>query len=120
MEATGGGVYFHNSIPGKFVVPWKNVDEWAAGTPTFTMQAQLFANGDVTFDYSTNHTGITVGYGSQFLPSNGVVRACGLAAILGEVACILMALVRAPALLQRSAPRAAAPATAGQAGGASA
>ncbi len=62
----------------------------------------------------------TVGYGSLILSSNGGVRAFGLAAILGEVACILMALVLAPALLQRFAPRAAAPATAGQAGGASA
>ncbi len=43
----------------------------------------------------------TVGYGSLLLSSNGGVRAFGLAAILGELACITMALVLAPALLAR-------------------
>lgn len=78
VPANGGGIYFNNTIPGKFVVTWANVDEWAAGTPTFTMQAQLFANGDVTFYYSTNHTGITVGYGSQFVTYVGVTEGNGV------------------------------------------
>ena len=41
----------------------------------------------------------TVGYGSLILSSNGGVRAFGIAAILGELACIAMALMLAPALL---------------------
>lgn len=56
----------------------------------------------------------TVGYGSLLLSSNGGVRAFGLAAILGELACITMALVLAPALLARwrqlASPAPAAPA----------
>ncbi len=43
----------------------------------------------------------SVGYGSLLLSSNGGVRAFGLAALLGEASCILMALVLAPALLAR-------------------
>ncbi|MCX5745911.1 MAG: MMPL family transporter, partial [Proteobacteria bacterium] len=41
----------------------------------------------------------TVGYGSLLLSSNGGVRAFGLAAILGELSCIAMALLLAPTLL---------------------
>jgi predicted RND superfamily exporter protein len=41
----------------------------------------------------------TVGYGTLLLSANGGIRAFGLAALLGEVACILMALVVAPAWL---------------------
>jgi predicted RND superfamily exporter protein len=47
----------------------------------------------------------TVGYGSLILSSNGGVRAFGTAAILGELSCIVMALVLAPALLARSRHR---------------
>jgi predicted RND superfamily exporter protein len=50
-----------------------------------------------------------VAYGSLLLSANGGIRAFGLAAILGELACIVMALVMAPALLTllraRGAPR---------------
>ncbi|HSK02611.1 MAG TPA: MMPL family transporter [Kofleriaceae bacterium] len=41
----------------------------------------------------------TVGYGTLMLSANGGIRAFGLAALLGEVACVLMALVIAPAWL---------------------
>jgi predicted RND superfamily exporter protein len=41
----------------------------------------------------------SVGYGTLLLSANGGIRAFGLAALLGEVACILMALVVAPAWL---------------------
>ena len=55
----------------------------------------------------------TVGYGTLMLSANGGIRAFGLAALLGEVACILMALVIAPAWLAllraRDVRRAAAP-----------
>ena len=40
----------------------------------------------------------SVGYGTLMLSANGGIRAFGLAALLGEVACILMALVVAPGL----------------------
>lgn len=42
-----------------------------------------------------------VGYGTLLLSANGGIRAFGLAALLGELACILMALVVAPAWLAR-------------------
>jgi predicted RND superfamily exporter protein len=41
----------------------------------------------------------SVGYSTLMLSANGGIRAFGLAALLGEVACILMALVVAPAWL---------------------
>ncbi len=41
----------------------------------------------------------SIGYGTLLLSANGGIRAFGLAALLGEVACILMALVVAPAWL---------------------
>jgi hypothetical protein len=43
----------------------------------------------------------SVGYSTLMLSANGGIRAFGLAALLGEVACILMALVVAPAWLAR-------------------
>lgn len=43
-----------------------------------------------------------VGYGSLLLSSNGGVRSFGLAAILGEVACLATAVLIAPALLSRT------------------
>ena len=43
----------------------------------------------------------TVGYATLLLSSNGGVRSFGLAAILGEVACLAMALVLVPLLLAR-------------------
>lgn len=49
----------------------------------------------------------SVGYGTLMLSANGGIRAFGFAALIGEIACILMALVVAPACLallrQRSA-----------------
>jgi predicted RND superfamily exporter protein len=50
----------------------------------------------------------TVGYASLLLSSNGGVRSFGLGAILGEVACLGMALVLVPLLLR---PRTATPVT---------
>ncbi len=55
----------------------------------------------------------SVGYGTLMLSANGGIHAFGLAALLGEVSCILMALVIAPAWLAllraRDARRAARP-----------
>jgi predicted RND superfamily exporter protein len=41
----------------------------------------------------------SVGYGTLMLSANGGIRAFGLAALVGEIACIVMALVVAPAYL---------------------
>lgn len=41
----------------------------------------------------------TVGYGSLMLSANGGIRSFGLAAIIGELACIFTAMILAPALL---------------------
>jgi uncharacterized protein len=43
----------------------------------------------------------SIGYSTLMLSANGGIRAFGLAALLGELACILMALVVAPAWLAR-------------------
>ena len=55
----------------------------------------------------------SVGYGTLMLSANGGIHAFGKAALLGEVSCILMALVIAPAWLAllraRDARRAARP-----------
>ncbi|HEX5051706.1 MAG TPA: hypothetical protein VFZ65_08045 [Planctomycetota bacterium] len=79
VATNGGGVYFNNTIPGKFVVTWANIVEWATQGPTFTLQAQLFANGDVAFYYSSTVYGISVGYGSQFVSRSGITAANGIA-----------------------------------------
>jgi predicted RND superfamily exporter protein len=42
-----------------------------------------------------------VGYGTLMLSANGGIRAFGLAALVGELACITMALIVAPVLLAR-------------------
>jgi len=47
----------------------------------------------------------TVGYGSLLLSDNAGIRSFGLAAILGEVACLAAALVLAPALVPASVGR---------------
>ncbi|MDQ3368228.1 MAG: MMPL family transporter [Myxococcota bacterium] len=46
----------------------------------------------------------TVGYGTLMLSANGGIRAFGFAALIGEIACVLMALIVAPVwlALQRS------------------
>lgn len=76
----GGGVYINNTIPGKFVVTWLNTVEWATQGPAFTVQAQLFANGDVKFFYNASVYGISVPFSPQF------VSRCGLSEGNGVVA----------------------------------
>jgi predicted RND superfamily exporter protein len=48
-----------------------------------------------------------VGYGSLLLSENLGIRSFGLAAMLGELTCLVVALILAPALLWVTAPRAA-------------
>jgi hypothetical protein len=75
-----GGVFFNNTIPGKFVVTWLNTVEWASQgtTPVFTVQAQLFANGDVTFYYSPSTFGMTTGFTPQFVSRVGISEGNGI------------------------------------------
>jgi predicted RND superfamily exporter protein len=42
-----------------------------------------------------------VGYGTLLLSANGGIRAFGLAALIGELACVTVALIAAPAALER-------------------
>ncbi|HEX5051218.1 MAG TPA: hypothetical protein VFZ65_05565 [Planctomycetota bacterium] len=54
MQAgNGGGVYFNNTLPGRFVVTWADAVQFNTVAPVFTIQAQLFATGEVTFYYSS-------------------------------------------------------------------
>ena len=46
-----------------------------------------------------------VGYGSLFLSANLGIRSFGLAAMLGELTCLVVALVLAPALLSLTGAR---------------
>jgi predicted RND superfamily exporter protein len=55
-----------------------------------------------------------VGYGTLMLSANGGIRAFGYAALIGEVACIVMALGVAPACLTLLRQRSAAALLAGQ------
>jgi uncharacterized membrane protein YdfJ with MMPL/SSD domain len=55
-----------------------------------------------------------IGYGSLLLADNRALRSFGLLAILGEVACLSVALLVVPALLQWREVRLAAPAPAGK------
>ena len=41
----------------------------------------------------------TVGYGTLLLSANGGIRAFGLAALIGEIACVTVALVAVPSAL---------------------
>jgi hypothetical protein len=75
----GGGVYINNTIPGKFVVTWANVVEWATQGPPFTFQAQLFANGDVSFFYNSEVYGVATGFGAQFDARAGISEGNGVA-----------------------------------------
>jgi uncharacterized protein len=66
-------------------------------------RAALATTGGAVFlcSYTT-----IVGYGSLLLSSNLGIRSFGLAAMLGEVSCLSVALVLAPSLLWVTAPRA--------------
>lgn len=52
LAANNGAVFLNNSIPGKCVVTWRNAVQFGSTSPVFTVQAQLFANGTVTFFYN--------------------------------------------------------------------
>lgn len=61
LAANGGGVLINNTIPGKCVVTWRNAVHFGQTSPIFTVQAQIFADGHVTYFYSgtTQNTATT-------------------------------------------------------------
>lgn len=55
LAVNGGGVFYNDTIPNKFVVTWSNTVEWATGgPPVFTVQLQLLASGEVVCIYTSN------------------------------------------------------------------
>lgn len=52
LAANGGGVFFNNTIPGKFVVTWQNAVHYGTSSPVFTLQAQLYVDGHTDYYYS--------------------------------------------------------------------
>ncbi len=76
LVSNNAGVYYNDTIPGKFVVTWVNAWEWNTTNPIFTVQAQIFATGEVLFSYSGNSqttaadssTGISAGNGIASVP----------------------------------------------------
>ncbi|MCB9876605.1 MAG: hypothetical protein H6835_03295 [Planctomycetes bacterium] len=74
--ANGGAVWINNTLPGKFVVTWENAVQFNTGGPAFTIQAQLFDTGEVSFFYgaSTESSapvicGVSAGDGIAAAPS---------------------------------------------------
>ncbi|MEZ6037573.1 MAG: hypothetical protein R3F29_08835 [Planctomycetota bacterium] len=61
LASNGAGVYINNTIPGKCVVTWANAVHFGQTAPVFTLQAQLFADGSVSFFYdgATQNTATT-------------------------------------------------------------
>lgn len=50
--ANNGAVWVNNTLPGKCVITWANAVHFGQTSPVFTVQAQLFATGEVRFFYS--------------------------------------------------------------------
>jgi hypothetical protein len=78
LELTVGnnaGVYFNDTIPGRFVITWANAWEWNTTAPIFTVQCQLFANGDVTFTYGPNAQSTAADVTAGVSAGNGVAIA---------------------------------------------
>lgn len=74
--ANDGGVWINDTLPGKFVVTWRNAVQFNTVGPVFTIQAQILATGEVTFFYD----GATV---SSQPVICGVSRGNGIAAVPG-------------------------------------
>jgi hypothetical protein len=54
LAANAAGLYLNNTLPGKCVVTWKNAVHYGTTSPVFTVQAQLFASGQISIFYSPN------------------------------------------------------------------
>ncbi len=83
LASNGGGVFFNNTLPGKFVVTYSNTVEYGA-TAVFTVQTQLLATGEVHFFYngtlvSTQATiaGLSQGNAVAAIPSVNLTAIAG-------------------------------------------
>ena len=74
LPANNGAVYINNTVPGRLTVTWLNAQEWNVPSPVFTVQAQLFANGNVIFTYGGNAA-------TTLPPMTGVSGGNGIAAV---------------------------------------
>lgn len=82
QPAQGGGVFYNDTIPGKFVVTWHNMIEWFAtttgGTPqVFSFQVQLFDTGEIQIFHDGRYTG-TVDNVNAMTPRTGISEANGV------------------------------------------
>lgn len=59
LPANNGGVFIDNPVGGPLTVTWRNAQEWNQPWPVYTIQAQLFSNGNVVYVYGGN-TGTTL------------------------------------------------------------
>lgn len=63
--ANGAGCYINNSIPGKTTITWDRAVHFGQSSPVFTIQAQLYATGEIQifWDGDVNNTalGATMG-----------------------------------------------------------
>lgn len=69
LNPSSSGAVYADARPGRFVVTWDNVPEFRSSGSN-TVQAQLFANGDIVLHYAAGNTATDalVGYS----PGNGV------------------------------------------------
>lgn len=77
LAANGGGVYFNNTIPGKFVATWANAVQYGTTAPIFTLQAQLFATGEVHF-YCSSTTASSSATICGISPGNAIAAVSGV------------------------------------------
>ena len=83
QPAQGGGVFYNDTIPGKFIVTWHNMIEWYAttipGTPqVFSFQVQLLDSGEIQIFHDGRYTG-TVDTVNGMTPRTGISEANGVA-----------------------------------------
>ncbi|MCU0863731.1 MAG: hypothetical protein MUC36_08075 [Planctomycetes bacterium] len=71
LAANNGGVYINNPVGGPLTVTWQNAQEWDEPWPVYTIQAQLFSNGNVVFVYGGN-AGTTLNAVTAVSAGNGI------------------------------------------------
>lgn len=77
LATNGAGVYFNNTIAGKFVATWVNAVPYGLTAPIFTLQVQLLATGEVHFYYSST-TGSTSATISGISQGNAIAAVAGV------------------------------------------
>lgn len=76
QPANGGGVFYNDTISGKFIVTWHNMVEWYAttigGAPQqFSFQVQILSSGEIQMFHDGRYTG-TVDNVNAITPRTGV------------------------------------------------